>query len=71
MHKFLSQDPDPYFSERIRELLEKRVNVPRSFSVEEYLYFNPDVKAAGVDPYEHYLKYGIKCHIPEGSMAVF
>lgn len=60
MHNFLSQDPDPYFSERIRELLVKRANVPPFFSVEKYLHFNPDVKAVGVDPYMHFLKYGIK-----------
>lgn len=30
------------------------------FSAERYLELNPDVKAAGVNPYEHYLMCGIK-----------
>ena len=29
------------------------------FSGETYLKLNPDVKNAGVNPYEHYLNYGI------------
>ena len=30
------------------------------FSAEDYLRLNPDVAAAGVDPYKHYLEFGIK-----------
>lgn len=31
-----------------------------SFDAERYLALNPDVKAAGANPYQHYLKFGIK-----------
>ena len=31
-----------------------------SFSVEKYLELNPDVRLAGVNPYEHYLRFGFK-----------
>ena len=30
-----------------------------NFSKEKYLQLNPDVKAAGVNPYQHYLEFGI------------
>ncbi len=36
------------------ELNPKRTN----FNVDSYLELNPDVKSAGVNPYEHYLKFG-------------
>lgn len=29
------------------------------FDPQRYLELNPDVKAAGVDPYRHYLQYGV------------
>src|SRR4051794_32618805 len=31
---------------------------PADFDPEYYLMANPDVAAAGVDPYQHYLQYG-------------
>lgn len=31
-----------------------------SFDAERYLALNPDVKAAGANPYQHYLRFGIK-----------
>lgn len=34
--------------------------LPIDFSESDYLTLNPDVKAAGVDPKEHYLLYGIQ-----------
>ena len=30
------------------------------FDENRYLELNPDVQAAGLDPYEHYLEFGIK-----------
>jgi hypothetical protein len=34
--------------------------IPNDFDSNTYLELNPDVRKAGVDPAEHYLKYGIK-----------
>jgi hypothetical protein len=42
------------------ECFESRWRRQLSFSAERYLALNPDVKAAGVDPYRHYLTFGIK-----------
>jgi len=33
--------------------------IPRDFEVEKYLKFNPDVREAGVNPYKHFLEFGI------------
>jgi hypothetical protein len=33
-------------------------SVPADFDGEEYLSLHPDVRAAGVDPYAHYVRYG-------------
>lgn len=34
--------------------------LPNDFDPDLYLELNPDVKAAGVDPRQHYLEWGIK-----------
>lgn len=36
------------------------INHISDFNAELYLSLNPDVKAAGVNPYQHYLEFGIK-----------
>jgi hypothetical protein len=41
-----------YFSEFQQKIM-------RSFNAETYLILNPDVRAANVNPYEHYLRHGI------------
>ncbi len=33
--------------------------IPRVFDPQKYLEFNPDVRESGVDPYKHYLEFGI------------
>jgi len=60
MSNFLNQRLDPEFLERINEILVNRLHVPLHFSSERYMYFNPELKAAGINPYEHYLQHGIK-----------
>jgi len=35
------------------------LGMPAGFSSDKYLELNPDVKAAGIDPVEHYLRYGL------------
>ncbi|AIP30967.1 macrocin-O-methyltransferase family protein [Paraburkholderia xenovorans LB400] len=35
-----------------------QVTLPDDFNADDYLSLNPDVRSAGVDPIEHYLKYG-------------
>jgi len=34
--------------------------LPEGFDPQAYLYLNPDVEAAGIDPTEHYLSYGAR-----------
>jgi len=36
------------------------IELPKDFDAEIYLELHPDVKAAGVDPAEHYLEFGVK-----------
>jgi hypothetical protein len=60
MSDFLNEPSSPKFLGRLNELLVNRLHVPLEFSAEHYLYLNPDVRATGVNPYQHYLEFGIK-----------
>ncbi|WP_088890486.1 hypothetical protein [Leptolyngbya ohadii] len=40
------------------EQLKKQAELPADFNAQRYLELNPDIKAAGIDPQEHFLKLG-------------
>ena len=48
------------FQQRMNELQEKNQLPKFEFDANVYLELNPDVKEAGVNPYQHYLEFGIK-----------
>lgn len=61
MDDFLNNhQPSLEFLTKLNELLAKRLSVPEDFSAARYLALNPAIKAAGINPYQHYLQYGIK-----------
>ena len=55
---FLAQKHCPVFLDAMCKLLVKRAGVPINFSATKYLYIHQDVAKSGLDPYEHYLRFG-------------
>ena len=60
MTQFLNEPYSYEFLEKISEVLVNRINLPLNFDPNKYLFFNPDVKESGINPYKHYLNFGIK-----------
>jgi hypothetical protein len=48
-----------YLSNFLRKVLKNNVTLPTDFDSQTYLELNPDVREAGVDAIEHYLRYGV------------
>lgn len=58
LKSFLAKDHCPVFLQAMCDLLVKRSTLPATFSATKYLYMHKGVANAGIDPYEHYTKYG-------------